>query len=76
MPIPSSASAAPGKAASAAAVAHALGAPPALLHPAPVTLAPLRVRAVWHSRVQGDPGVAWLRQSLVDAMAGLTRAGG
>ena len=55
---------------------HALGAPPALLHPAPVTLSPLRVRAVWHSRVQGDPGVAWLRQSLVDAMAGLPGAGG
>ena len=55
----------------------ALGAPVACLHPTPVELAPLRIRVVWHPRVQGDPGVAWLRQSLVDATAEMAgRRGG
>lgn len=47
----------------------ALGAPPERLFPPPVELPPLRVRAVWHPRAHGDPGVAWLRQSLVEVAA-------
>lgn len=48
---------------------RALGAPPERLFPTPVALPPLRVRVVWHPRAHADPGVAWLRQSLVEAAA-------
>lgn len=41
-----------------------LGAAPDCLFPPPVALAPLRVRAIWHSRSQADEGVAWLRETL------------
>jgi DNA-binding transcriptional LysR family regulator len=47
----------------------ALCAPPERLLPPPIPLPTLRVRVVWHPRVQGDPGVVWLRQSLAKAMA-------
>ncbi len=50
---------------------EALGAPTDRLHPTPLTLPPLRIRTIWHSRVHNDPGVAWLRQSLIHA----TRSG-
>ncbi len=53
----------------------ALGAPPDRLFPPPVPLPPLRVRVVWHPRVQADPGVTWLRQLLIDAMARTERGG-
>ncbi|MFM2245768.1 MAG: hypothetical protein RL071_1842 [Pseudomonadota bacterium] len=53
---------------------EALGAPPSLLHTPPVAVPPLRIRAVWHPRVQGDAGVAWLRQSLVESTGGLMRS--
>ncbi len=44
----------------------ALGASPEILFPPPLPLPPLRVRVVWHPRVQEDPGVSWLRRSLVE----------
>lgn len=47
---------------------QAMGAPEDRIHAAPLQLPPLRVRVVWHPRTQRDAGIAWLRQSLVDAM--------
>lgn len=44
----------------------ALGAPPERLFPPPLELPTLRVRVVWHERVHADPGVAWLRRTLVE----------
>lgn len=49
----------------------ALGVPTERLFAPPVALPPLRVRVVWHPRAQADPGVAWLRQSLVEAASRL-----
>ncbi len=44
----------------------ALGAPPERLLPPPLALPKLMVRVVWHERVHADPGVVWLRRTLVE----------
>lgn len=44
----------------------ALGAPPERLLPPPLALPKLMVRVVWHERVHADPGVVWLRKTLVE----------
>jgi DNA-binding transcriptional LysR family regulator len=44
----------------------ALGAPRERLLPPPLALPKLMVRVVWHERVHADPGVAWLRRTLIE----------
>ncbi|MDI1449759.1 hypothetical protein [Polyangium sp. 6x1] len=42
--------------------------------PPPVELPGFYVRAAWHERRQGDPGVSWLRGLLIELGEELDRA--
>ncbi|OEZ99179.1 HTH-type transcriptional regulator SyrM 1 [Duganella sp. HH101] len=48
---------------------------PLALLDVPLQLAPLSPAMIWHERVHRDPAHVWVRQQLVDAVAGFNTAG-